>query len=292
MYASPSTRRLEVALAICLTIMPAVAAEVALRQTAAGGILLPVAVNGVSLTFVLDTGAEQTLIARRAFAALPGMPGLRGPARVQAAGGAVDLQSSVIDEMRVGDFVRRQAPVAVMDLRPFQEQMGAKFDGVLGADFLRGEEVTLDLRAGKLRLQSGYSQAGGIPFTGDGGGLIRFPVRLDGTDIVAVLDTGAMHSIMNWPAASALGIASGDARLTPVSGVAGLDGHPLRVFVCGFHELQIDRARYADPKLRIGELPGFEVMGVARRPAMLVGADLVRGRTVLISFAARTIRVN
>jgi predicted aspartyl protease len=292
MNAKSLSRRLEAALAICLMIMPAAAAEVALRQTAAGGILLPVSVNGVSLTFVLDTGAEQTLIARRAFAALPGMPGLREAARAQAAGGAVELQSSVVEEMRVGDFVKRQAQVAVMDLGPFQEQVGAKFDGVLGVDFLRSEEVTLDLRAGKLRLQSGYGQAPGIPFTGDGGGMIQFPARLDGTDIVAVLDTGAMHSIMNWPAARALGIASGDARLTPVSGVAGLDGHPLRVFVCGFHELQVDRARYASPKLRIADLPGFEVMGLAGRPGMLVGADLVRGRTVVISFAGRTIRVN
>jgi predicted aspartyl protease len=292
MNARSSSWRWRAAAAVCLSVMPAIAAEVALRQTAAGGILLPVSVNGVSLTFVLDTGAEQTLLARRAFATLPGMPGLRGPTRAQAAGGAIELQSSVVREIRVGDFVRQEVPVAVMDLRPLQEQMGAKFDGVLGVDFLRGQDVTLDLRAGRLRLESAYGQPSGAPFSGDGGGLIRFSARVDGTDIIAVLDTGAMHSIMNWPAARALGIASGDPRLTPVDGVTGIDGRPLHVFVCRFDELQIDRARYASPKLRIADLPGFGAMGLAGRPAMLVGADLVRGHTVVISFAARTIRVN
>src|SRR5580704_16371073 len=72
-----SRRHFGAVIGVCGIVMPAIAAEVALRQTVAGGILLPVSVNGVSLTFVLDTGAERTLIARRAFATLPGMPGLR-----------------------------------------------------------------------------------------------------------------------------------------------------------------------------------------------------------------------
>jgi predicted aspartyl protease len=284
-----SRRHFGAVIGVCGIVMPAIAAEVALRQTVAGGILLPVSVNGVSLTFVLDTGAERTLIARRAFATLPGMPGLRGPARVQAAGGAIELQSSVVEQMRVGNFIRNQMPVAIMDLQPFEEQVGAKFDGVVGVDFLQGEEVTLDLRAGRLRLESGYGQGAGIPFSGDGRGLVRFPVRLDGTEILAVLDTGAMYSIMNWPAARALGITPGDARLTKVEGVAGLDDHPLRVFACGFRELQIDRARYVGPKLRIADLQPFQILGLAGRPVLLVGADLMRGRTVGISFATRRV---
>lgn len=78
----------------------------------------------------------------------------------------------------------RESICVLTDMKPFREETGSDFDGIMGMDYLCNQIVQIDFDAGKLRLLSA------IP--ADAGRKIQFEYAPSGTP-AAVVDVGSKH---------------------------------------------------------------------------------------------------
>jgi hypothetical protein len=103
-----------------------------------GHVLVMVGVNGAPMTFVLDSGAEATVITETAATNKLKLP-KDNPLTISGQGNAGDPTAFVVNDVRIdaGDFSIKNMSViyAPTDAMPFDSYEETYFDGVLGADF-------------------------------------------------------------------------------------------------------------------------------------------------------------
>lgn len=106
--------------------------------------LLPVRINGVTLTALLDTGSRATLLSLAAARNL----GLDAPISANSASGidgeALPVAHLRVREMAVGDDVLRNAPISIAPV-----QLG-RADMLLGLDYLRQRRVWISFVTARL----------------------------------------------------------------------------------------------------------------------------------------------
>lgn len=115
-------------------------------------ILLPVFVDGRGpYSFVLDTGAESTVVSNELADALALPPGEKQDGR--GAAGKMTLVKSELSSLTVGQETLESFPVSVTDLSFLGRAMGEQVDGALGQSFLRHFAMTLDYATNALTLK-------------------------------------------------------------------------------------------------------------------------------------------
>ena len=127
-----------------------------IRFRLAGGaqplILLPVHVNDRGpFDFILDTGAGTSLLSTELAKDLDLK--IIGSRDGQSAGGKVSVSLAKVDSLAVGETKLNDVDIGVVDLGHISKTIGAKIDGDLGYNFLKHFRVTIDYRAGELRLE-------------------------------------------------------------------------------------------------------------------------------------------
>jgi clan AA aspartic protease (TIGR02281 family) len=128
----------------------AAAATVPIRN-AYSAFLVPVQVNGVSATLILDTGASQTLISPQ-FARRAGLEVARGAPRVR--GNVVGGQRVSVPLVRARSVSIGSAAVEDIDVGVFDALPGRpEVDGLLGASFLVHFKFTVDRKNLQLVLE-------------------------------------------------------------------------------------------------------------------------------------------
>ena len=211
----------------------AAACSVTARRTVpvemAGGLMVvSVAVNGVASPFVLDTGAERSVIGTQAALALhvardewvsTDMLGLGGRDR-QRLGRPASLSLD-------GIALRRNTMAAdntvVIGAIPTQVA-GHPIAGLLGQDFLSPFDLDLDPAHGRVTLYDVSGCAGDFlpwrePYTGVQAtrlvrNLLAVPVEVNGLPLRATVDTGSQMSVVTAPGAQRLGLPpGGDVRV-------------------------------------------------------------------------------
>jgi predicted aspartyl protease len=128
--------------------------EVAFRLAGPGGaaLLVPVTINGQGpFNFVLDTGATFTCIDRQLVdqLGLPRRPGQVGVGVGIGSSGRVEIVT--VDSLQVGSATGDQMMACAIDLTELQN-LGVEIDGLLGLNFLKAFQVTLDFEREVLRL--------------------------------------------------------------------------------------------------------------------------------------------
>ena len=260
--------------------------------------------------FVLDTAASVTLITPAAAGRLQARrtgvgagPGVAGTGST-AASYQVSLGVASLAGHPLGDLT-----AVVMEL-----PTGQSTDGILGLDFFnRFEAVELDwaARPGTVTLAPrGASSAVGALSAGLaecrldrlGMGLLTVTITVGegsgATEMPALLDSGAAFSCLNSAGASAAGVRS-DPSVEPMW-VAGASGQPMAMGVAdrdvAFAPAAGGGAGRPAPALGgvrplVGDLPAFAALGLAARPAALLGLDalLARPRVVLRTAAQRLV---
>lgn len=264
--------------------------EVPYERAPTGHYLVPVSVEGApAVPFVLDTGASVTVIAPEVWRAAGGDPdrGLKVGAR--GAGGKVAPMRIATDV----DFVLGGAPVRVgaallMDFPAPAEGDGDTPGGLIGRDLLRRYVVELDEAAGTLRLHppgaTPVPDLEVLPMHKVRAGLTSVTVTIGGVPIPAVLDLGAAVSILNGPARALAGVAP----IADCVGVGmGLDQQELRLDCVQVGALGLGGVTLTEVPLHAGDLPIFGPLRLDDEPAMILGADVLGDRHLVLDDGRR-----
>jgi predicted aspartyl protease len=248
--------------------------------------------------FVIDTGSSISVVyeGARTEAGIEPVPNIQ--VHVLGMTGSGFFPLGRVSEIRVGDEVWNNARVALL---PDTGPIASRIDGIFGIDFLsryavlysQGERV-LRFYPRELVADDAYRGWERIVLrdlrVGDGNAAVLvFDMRVDAEYIPTVFDLGATVNVMNRRAARALDImVRRPRRSSEVHGVSGSTEvlAELRVW-----RLWIDNSLWRNKTFLIGEFPVFEVLGLDRRPAAIVGVELFGRRDFIIDFARRRLLV-
>lgn len=258
------------------------------------------------LRMVLDTAASHSVLDLALAQSLALVDDTAATAPVEgAAGRAAAMRQGRRTAMQLGAMRLETAPV-LLDLAPLQTAT-RRIDGILGQDLLLRHDLRLDLPAGRLELAPPGSQphwfagrtcrdnperAERAPGTG-GFFFVDLVLRgpQDGTaaaTVRAVLDTGAAQTLINHGARRALGVADGDARLRERSGgTQGISAAAAATQLLSVGGLALGAWQVPPFELRVSDLPVFEVLGLAGRPAMILGIDVLQRVPLALAAGAK-----
>jgi hypothetical protein len=128
-------------------------------------LLVDVAVNGGEpRPFILDTGASGTVL--DAAAAEVGPEAERGAVTVRGAGGEEEFALAKLDSLALGGARLLGPTVALGDLAPLRELIGADVAGILGYDFLRHFVVKVDYENSRVTFYepASFAEPAGVAF--------------------------------------------------------------------------------------------------------------------------------
>ena len=240
--------------------------------------------------FVIDTGAERTVVSRE----LAGVLGLSaGPTvNVIAMTGPVHVGSVVVPRLSVSRIAQDtiEAPaLAAQDL-------GAA--GMLGIDALQGHAVTIDFAHDRMTLRPARKRAtaGAAPPPGEVvvtarslfGQLIVTNAYWHGTRISVIVDTGSPVTVGNSALLAAI---TRKPKLIGPLEVLSATGRTLHTTAFAVDRIDVGGVGLRDMRVAFSDVPPFARFGLGATPALLLGMDALRlFRTVSIDFANREIR--
>jgi hypothetical protein len=108
--------------------------------------------------------------------------------------------------------------------------------------------------------------------------------RSEGPPYAGIL--GAPTSTLNWHAAAAMGVTRESPGLAASRSAAGVSGDVVET-----HRHRIDGIGVEELRFPPLDLPVFQALGFGERPAMLLGADLLRECRVFISYSQRRVHL-
>lgn len=248
-------------------------------------------------TFVIDTGAAVTSVADRLADQLLLSP--MPPAMVHSITESRITRSVAVKRLRLGHLGFSDLTCPVFE----HDQLGA--DGLIGLDVLGRFRLRFDVE----RLSATLSRPGlsvGIGMdnrTGSRlyrGGLRAVPGRfgqlmltqvlVDDQPTIAFIDSGAQYSIGNLALQRAVSARRRNGPAGRTVAVYGVSGQSLSAQVSRVNNLGIGSSRLGDTPLLFADLHCFQVLGLADRPALLIGADILgRFRVVTLDFPANTV---
>jgi Aspartyl protease len=263
-------------------------------------ILVTVQVNDVNATFILDTGAERTLmgddVVRRLGLARDGWVA----STVRGLGGYEQRPNALPRSLRLGGVTLRRRTVngdtsVTVGPLPMAEVKGRTIAGLLGRDFLSPFDLDVDLPGGRMLLYdvrgctTGFlpwtTPYAAIPATTPIGAALVLQVLVDGRPLRALLDTGASASLIAAPGMFRLGLTPEMLARDPGGSGSGVGPAPVHMRHHRFAELRVGREQTRDPMLWVSPVHVVPIVD------MLLGADWLRTRRVWLSFATRQIFV-
>ena len=288
------------------TVPPANAACVLAEKTtvgltmAGGALAVPVEINGIRTSFILDTGAQRSVVSDTAIQRLALARDQWVGTTMSGIGGIDRRPNADPGSFTIGGIplVRRtlnhdnSLSVGVL---PRPTAAGPQIDGLLGRDFLSMFDLDLDVPERRLTLYQPNGCSGrflpwtgpydSIPITMPTESAIEIPVVLDGTPLRALLDTGAGTSLIGAPGIFRLRLDLVSLQRDPGDQVGGLGSHTVIMRRHTFRSLQIGRRTIDQPVLWVAP--------VQLRPIvdMLIGADWLATRRVWISYTSRQLFV-
>lgn len=248
---------------------------------------VPVMVDGRGpFPFVVDTGADRTVLSTELAASL-GLPPGR-PVRLHGTAGVGLTPTVLVEAIEVGG---RRIPHVTAPVLAARDLGGL---GLLGVDSLRGRRVVLDFLHRRMSVEPSRPEIFGpevvvVRARSRLGQLVLVDASIARTPIFVILDSGAQNTIGN-PALRDLvgrgerGAAKAETEVISVSGqaTAAQWGVAPSVKVGGFTLKSLPIA-YAD-------LHTFRQFDLATQPAMLLGIDVMRHfDRVVVDFGRREV---
>lgn len=269
-------------------------AAVPLSYAASGHPTVPTLVDGKGpFEFVIDTGAEGTAL-YSAFAKQQGLEPIDGKAEtLQGQTGAASLPLTKIETLSVDSRAAENIEAVILPNRAD----GVPLPGIVGLDLMGRYVVEFDVPHGRVALHPAGTSArtlGGERMKGTkasrlAGGLLGLPVIINGVMGVAVLDTGARDTRINWRFARVAGLDPSSASLRDDSAIQGATNKAVVSKRGTIGTIDLGGIRRTNTDLRIVDLPVFEAFGVADRPAMILGMDLLHDVHMVVDFPSQVV---
>ncbi len=272
-------------------VVPAAAEQVQGRRDLSQRLTVPVTIDGAGpYDFVVDTGAERTVISRELADRLTLAPSRQ--VNLVSIAGTNLVDTAVIPSLKLtasrGRMNEFDAPVLA------GAHLGA--EGMLGLDSLRSKQVVLDFR--KMRMwiaESGDASRNGddeIVVTGKRrlGQLVLVDAEADGQKISVVIDTGSAVSIGNNALRARLARSGRLGLVIPIS-IASVTGEQTPADYTSIRKIRIGGVNLDNMPIAFADAGIFRHLGLHNRPALLLGMDSLRlFDRVSIDFARRSVR--
>jgi hypothetical protein len=269
-------------------------------QVGGGSITVPVDVNGLAASFILDTGAQRSVVTQEAVQRLGLARDQWVGTTMRGVGGIERRPNANPRSLSLGGvkLVRRTLnhdTSLTVGVLPGTRGGGRVIDGLLGRDFLSLFDLDLDLPNHRLTFYQVAGCAGrflpwagnyvGLPVTMPAADAIIVPVELDGKPLQAMLDTGATASLLAAPGIYRLGLTASSFAGDPADQISGLGPRLVTAHDHRFSALRVGN--------QVIDRPVFWVEPIRLTPFvdMLLGADWLAGRRIWISFATKQLFV-
>ena len=234
--------------------------------------------------FLIDTGAERTVLARGLAERLGLVPNGRATLVGVAGSLAVDLVD--VAEVRLGSrsFYDLSAPLLE------GSHIGA--DGIIGLDGLRNRRVMIDFKRNLIAVDDAKQLGGNRGFEivvrarlrGDQ--LIMTNAVVDGIKTDVVIDTGSQNTIGN----RALQRAMARRRAPEKTSLTSVTGQSIAADLVFARRVTIGNLDFTDLAVIFADSPPFERLGLSEKPALLLGMGQLRAfQRVAIDFQERKI---
>lgn len=240
--------------------------------------------------FIIDTGAERTVISRELARSLNLVSG--GPVNVIAMSGRSSVQSVMIPSLTFSSVPSigaiKSPALGAMDLGGL---------GLLGIDTLRDHVIEIDFDANTMavapstrRDRKRSSDGDEIVVTAKSqlGQLIVTDAEFDGRMIRVVIDTGSPISIGNSAMRRLVMRTTGKMNSLELTSATGVK---MQADYAQVGKVRLGPLAFGGMPVAFSDVAPFERFGLSKRPAMLLGMSALRSfRRVEIDFANRQIR--
>ena len=251
--------------------------------------IVPAEIGGMPVSMLLDTGAQGHLVLPEAASSL-GLRGVPGrTVRVFGTGGARDVAAVMLQGLALGGAAVPALMTPVIAL-PGVPRTAPALAGILGAPLLAAYDLDLDVPGGRIGLYDGRDCGATPPPIGPRMTILALdvtpegeaflPVRVNGENLLALLDTGARATLITERAARRLGLGA------PISAntARGVDGEALPLQHVRAREMQVGNDLRLDVPISIAPLQ----LG---RGDMLLGLDYLGQRRVWVSYATGRVAI-
>jgi predicted aspartyl protease len=254
------------------------ASPIAAATDAAKHLRVAVDINGNGpYRFVVDTGADRSVLATDVADEL----GLLHGGRVMMEGvvRAVAAETVILHELSFGPV--RSGRLVV----PILPRSMLEADGYLGLDTLDGHRVTFDFKNRTLQVSEPSSKLRSlwvrpsearIRTSGSSGHLRAVGCTVDGVDATAFIDTGAEVSAGNSSLLAALTNRRPTHYAIDAMPLTDITGGEMSGSVTTVKLIRLMDLEFTDCPLVIADFQIFDVWGLHRHPALLIGMNFLR----------------
>lgn len=283
-----------IAMLLALAVQPVTEAPVDIAYVALGTdgtkrMTVPVKVDGSrAYPFVVDTGAERTVISRQLADRLKLVA---GPVRnLVTVTGSGKVNTVIVPMLELSGTKTDEIEAPALD----HVHLGAP--GMLGIDSLQRRRVLIDFRKNEMRVMPSRRPED----VGDDtivvrarsrfGQLILVDSRLEGERVRVIIDTGAQTSIGNMALLKRLERKNRSPALLPVV-ITSVSGQTLPAQFAAIKRIQIGGVDVNNVAVAFTDAEPFRRFGLANQPALLLGMDALRlFDRVSIDFANKQVR--
>jgi predicted aspartyl protease len=240
--------------------------------------------------FIVDTGAERTVIARELATLLKLDPS--GKARVHSMTEVSDIQTVSIPALEVGGKEVRgiRAPALL------RRNLGA--EGMLGVDTLQAQRVSFDFPRQQMTIVPSKKHEerwtdGSIVVTARNrfGHLILVDAAVDGQKVWVIVDTGAQVTVGNSALRRKLEGKNKLKVLLPIQ-MLSVTGGRITAEAAVVKHIRLGEMDIHDMPVAFADVHPFRQLDLMDRPALLLGMDALRlFERVSVDFANRRVRL-
>ncbi len=273
------------AAALLLFAGPGVAA-VPVTIAPTGHATVPVTGTFGTRDFVFDTGAEGSAV-YAGFAEQVGLAKV-GSETLQGQTGTSETPLVRLERLALDGVSKGPLEAVRLDARAD----GVPLAGIVGLDLFGDRTVDFDYPRRTLSLLAPGARPEGLDGPGleatvTTGSLLTVPITIGRTQAVAVLDTGARKTRINWALGRLLGFTPDSLDKGEV--IQGATNRAVETGAASVRNVRLGRRALSEAPVLVADLPVFEAFGVAGRPAVILGLDWLEQTRLVIDFPARLV---
>lgn len=253
-------------------------ASLAARTDEARHLTIEVMINGKGpYHFVVDTGAERSVMADNVAAAL-NLP--RGKSvMIDGISKRIEAQTVLLDSLSFGPFTRNQLAV------PILPRASLFADGYLGLDAINGTRVTFDFHNHAVHIEQAQApfrptgpdaELAKVRARGSEGRLRVTDCLVDSVAATAFIDTGAEVSVGNVALENALKYRNRRLTTLGTMTLTGVTGGEVTGDIIGVSRIRLQNLFFTNGTLVIADVPDFSIWKLKQIPALLIGMDYLR----------------